>query len=220
MPLTKATRTPRAEPRDDDDVASHGAGRVLDVAERLVQTRGFNGISYADIAAALGVTKASIHYHFPTKANLGERLIARYEETFTRALESIDARTSDPKKKLKEYARIYEDVLRENRMCLCGMLAAEHETLPPPMKARLGAFFDANEAWLVAVLEQGRAARSLAFDGRAVAKARMLVSSLEGAMLLARSYGQVARFTQVATQLLAALAAPNEATMASRRATS
>jgi TetR/AcrR family transcriptional repressor of nem operon len=181
--------------------------RILDVAERLVQTRGFNGMSYADIAVALGVTKASLHYHFPTKADLGARLISRYEETFLRALASIDASKGDAKQKLSDYASIYESVLKKRRMCLCGILAAEHATLPQEMKARLAAFFDANEAWLVGVLEDGRRAGSLAFEGSPIAKARMWVGTLEGAMLLARSYGQVARFTQVATQLLATVLA-------------
>ncbi len=54
------------------------ATRILDVAERLVQTRGFNGFSYADIAAELHITKASLHYHFASKAELGEALILRY----------------------------------------------------------------------------------------------------------------------------------------------
>jgi TetR/AcrR family transcriptional repressor of nem operon len=76
------------------------------------------------------------------------------------------------------------------------------------MRTRLGAFFDANEAWLVTVLERGRSAGSLSFEGPASAKARMLIGSLEGAMLLARSYGKVERFTQVATQLLEAIEAP------------
>ncbi len=67
------------------------ADRILDLAERLVQTRGFNGFSYADIASELGVTKASLHYHFPTKAELGRRLISRYGEEFARALADIDA---------------------------------------------------------------------------------------------------------------------------------
>src|ERR1700682_1229989 len=56
--------------------------RILDIAERLVQTRGFNGFSYADIAGTLHVTKASLHYHFPAKADLGRRLIERYERHF------------------------------------------------------------------------------------------------------------------------------------------
>jgi TetR/AcrR family transcriptional repressor of nem operon len=164
-------------------------------------------MSYADIAAALGVTKASLHYHFPTKADLGARLISRYDETFLRSLASIDATETDPGRCLRGYVRIYENVLRQNRMCLCGMLAAEHGTLPRVMTARLGAFFDANEAWLAAHLERGRSAGLLSFEGTASAKARMLVGSLEGAMLLARSYGQVERFTEVAAQLLDAIEA-------------
>src|SRR5215510_7639621 len=71
------------------------AQRILDIAERLVQTRGFNGFSYADIAGALAVTKASLHYHFPTKAELGKRLIERYESTFLQALGEIDRTTAD-----------------------------------------------------------------------------------------------------------------------------
>ena len=216
----RRTSRPRVKRKLDGrraDALGGSAGRILDVAERLVQMRGFNGMSYADIATALSVTNASVHYHFPTKGDLGERLIQRYEENFTRALGAIDARAEDPGKRLRAYARIYEDVLRDNRMCLCGMLAAELDTLPSEMKTRLGAFFDANEAWLVSVLEQGRSSGSLAFDGSASAKARMLVSSLEGAMLLARSYGQIARFTQVATQLLVGLSAPKDGS-GSRRA--
>ena len=100
--------------------------RILDTAERLVQTRGFNGFSYADIATTLGVTKASLHYHFPAKAELGHRLIERYEKNFLAALETIDQTSTTAREKLKRYAQIYADVLRNNRMCLCGMLAAEY----------------------------------------------------------------------------------------------
>src|SRR3954465_7311797 len=92
------------------------AQRILDVAERLVQTRGFNGFSYADIAEALDVTKASLHYHFPSKADLGRRLIERYEKTFVAALKAIGAAGAAPREQLKRYVRIYADVLRENRM--------------------------------------------------------------------------------------------------------
>jgi TetR/AcrR family transcriptional repressor of nem operon len=198
-------RTKTGQPTGAAASANETAERILDVAERLVQTRGFNGMSYADLAEAIGVTKASVHYHFSTKADLGSRLIARYEANFVRALASIDANQTDAWKKLRDYTRIYEAVLAKDRMCLCGMLAAELSTLAPEMRARLNAFFDANEAWLVGVLDAGRSAGSLSFEGPAHAKARMVIGALEGAMLLARVYGQVARFTAVATELLAAL---------------
>src|SRR6266704_1103916 len=100
------------------------AQRILDVAERLVQTQGFNGFSYADIAAELGITKASLHYHFATKAALGSALITRYGAEFGRALEEIDQSAVDAREKLRRYAGLYADVLRQHRMCLCGMLAA------------------------------------------------------------------------------------------------
>ena len=60
------------------------ASRILDIAERLVQVRGFNGFSYADIASELKISKASLHYHFAGKADLGEALIRRYAARFAR----------------------------------------------------------------------------------------------------------------------------------------
>ena len=181
------------------------AQRILDVAERLVQTRGFNGFSYADIAEALDVTKASLHYHFPSKADLGRRLIERYEHTFLEVLKGIDATAAAPREKLKRYARIYADVLRDNRMCLCGMLASDYATLPKAMKEDVRHFFDENEQWLVAVLEQGRKSGALEFKGSALDLARVIVGSLEGAMMLARSYGEPARFDTAAERLIASL---------------
>src|SRR5688572_18575216 len=143
-------------------------GQILDVAERLVQTRGFNGFSYADIASELGVTKASLHYHFPTKAELGRRLIDRYGEAFAQALADIDASGTDARVKLRRYASLYARVLRDDRMCLCGMMAADYATLPEPMKSAVTHFFEANEQWLAAVLEEGRANGDLRFSGAPV----------------------------------------------------
>lgn len=183
------------------------AERILETAERLVQTQGFNAFSYADIAEEVGITKASLHYHFPTKVKLGARLISRYTETFQRALLAIDESHDDARQKLESYVRLYESVLRNNRMCLCGMLAADYATLPRPMRELLKTFFDVNESWLAQVLEQGRAKKQLRLAGPAQEEARLLLAGLEGAMLVARSYSEVGRFNAVAARLLAALGA-------------
>jgi TetR/AcrR family transcriptional repressor of nem operon len=182
------------------------AERILDSAERLVQSRGFNGFSYADVASELGVTKASLHYHFAGKAELGRALIDRYSARFAQALERIDAGGADGPAKLAAYARIYGDVLREKRMCLCGMLAADYETLPDPMRDAVIRFFDDNEAWLTKVFEQGQAEGSLSLlDGSPREAAQALVGGLEGALLIARPYDDPTRFEAAATQLLASL---------------
>ncbi|MGE0719327.1 MAG: TetR/AcrR family transcriptional regulator [Alphaproteobacteria bacterium] len=186
--------------------ASETSERILDIAEQLVQTHGFNGFSYADIAAQLGITKASLHYHFPTKATLGERLVERYQRNFLKALADIDEGHDHALQKLKAYVRIYRDVLEAGRMCLCGMLAAEHATLPEPMRDGVRTFFAHNESWLAGVLSRGRTRSQLAFAGKPVERARFLVGALEGAMLLARSHGDVERFRSSAATLLAGLA--------------
>jgi TetR/AcrR family transcriptional repressor of nem operon len=185
------------------------ATAILDVAERLVQTRGYNGFSYADIAAQLGVTKASLHYHFRSKAELGRALIERYRGLFGAALGAIDQQAKEPREKLKLYVGLYNSVLSNERMCLCGMLAAEYATLPAPMQVGLTLFFDANERWLTAVLEDGLRAGTFLFKEPANERARVLLGALEGVMLMARSYGNPSRFHVAAAYMLADLGASN-----------
>ncbi len=187
-------------------VADSTAERILDIAQRLVQSRGFNGFSYADIAEEIGIRKASIHHHFPGKEDLGRRLLERYQEAFQACLREIDGREGGAPLKLRGYVRLYADVLRDkDRMCLCGMLAADFNTLPRALRDAVKKFFDANEGWLGRVLEEGRSSRQLKFDGPAAPQARFLLSGLEGAMLVARPYGELARFQETADRLLATL---------------
>ena len=182
--------------------APQTAGQILDVAERLAQTRGFNGFSYADIAAELGITKASLHYHYPTKADLGRALVDRYSENFTAALTGIERSSTSPSVQLDRYAAIYAEVLKAGRICLCGMLAAEYTTLPATMQEAIRGFFDLNERWLARVLETGRRNGALQFDGAAKDAARVITSALEGAMLLARPFGDADRFRAAAKRVL------------------
>jgi TetR/AcrR family transcriptional regulator, transcriptional repressor for nem operon len=180
--------------------------RILDIAERLVQTRGFNNFSYADIARKLGITTASLHYHFRGKAELGQALITRYTERFGDALDRIDREVPDARGKLEAYAGLYAGVLEGKRMCMCGVLAAEYQTLPKPMRRAVIGFFDENRRWLADVLNQGQTEKTLAFSGSPDEVAQSILSTLEGAMLVARPYGDLAKFNSTAHQLLAGLA--------------
>src|SRR5438270_3057719 len=176
-----------AVPREKN--APRTAERILDIAERLVQSRGFNSFSYADIATELGITTASLHYHFRGKSELGQALITRYAERFAEALDRIDRAIPAAPGKLEAYASLYAGVLEGKRMCMCGILAAEYQTLPKPMRAAVVGFFDDNRRWLAAVLEQGKADKALTFRAPADDVAQGILSTLEGAMLVARPYG-------------------------------
>ena len=176
--------------------------RILDVAERLVQRRGFNGFSYADVARELGLTKASLHYHFAGKAELGEALVGRYTGSFADALVEIDLQPADAPAKLRGYAQLYADVLRDERMCLCGILAAEYETLPQAMRDSVIRFFGDNESWVQRVIEQGLQEGTLRCQGSTDDTARAIVSGLEGAMLVARPFGDIGRFQATANRMI------------------
>jgi TetR/AcrR family transcriptional repressor of nem operon len=182
-----------------------------------MQTLGFNGFSYADISGELGISKATVHHHFPTKAALGHALIERYSDNFRSALASIDMSNSEAPQKLDRYVQLYRDVLVGNRLCLCGMLAAEYSTLSKPMQDSVRHFFDANETWLAGVIDQGRRAGALQFCGSVEDVARMLLGALEGAMLLARPYNDVKRFLSAARLALAGLKDSRRAASASRQ---
>lgn len=196
-----------ARPRKENRTAE----RILDIAERLLQTRGFNNFSYADIATELGITTASLHYHYPGKAELGQALITRYAQRFSQALNQIEHDQPNARAKLEAYASLYADVLKGHRMCMCGILAAEYQTLPKPMRTEVIRFFDDNQKWLSGLLTEGKTDRTLNFSGAVDDVAQNILSTLEGAMLVARPYGDLERFNAATNQLLAGLENTNQA---------
>ena len=121
-----------AHEQDKPGTAAH----ILDVAELLVQVRGFNAFSYTDVARELGISTAAVHYHFAGKAELGEALIARYAARFAQDLAAISARCTLAPARLDGFAGLHLAVLLQRRMCVCGVLAAEYQTLPQSDAAR------------------------------------------------------------------------------------
>jgi TetR/AcrR family transcriptional regulator, transcriptional repressor for nem operon len=160
--------------------------QILDTAQRLLQQKGFNGFSYADIAEEVGIRKASLHHHFPGKVDLGIALIEKYSADFGAALDAIGASRKAPKAKLLAYVALYRATLEQGRMCLCGMLASDALTLDAAMHPPLKRFFARNTEWLAATLLAGRSDGSLFFAGTPTDQARLFLAALQGALLVAR----------------------------------
>ena len=178
----------------------------MDLAETLVQTRGYDGFSYADIADELRIRKASIHYHFPSKGELTRAVTARYRAAFSERLAALEGEYADPTRRLMRYVRFFQDALREgDHMCLCGMLASSHRTLPAGVQAEVDGFFADQTSWLGRILRDGRQAGEFRFEGKPEATAETLLAGLEGAMLVARARRDVAHFARIALRLVGAL---------------
>jgi TetR/AcrR family transcriptional repressor of nem operon len=179
--------------------------KILSCAQQLVQQRGFNGFSYADIANEVGIRKASLHHHFPTKVDLGLTLIKVYSEQLNNALINISSSSLPANDKLLEYIALYRGSLDAKRMCLGGMLATEVQTLDPVMLPSLKHFFTRNTEWLTEILIEGQS-QQLFFLGESAANyARMLLSTLQGALLISRATGNAETFEQAVSSLMTSL---------------
>jgi TetR/AcrR family transcriptional regulator, transcriptional repressor for nem operon len=181
--------------------------QILDVAQELTQQRGFNAFSYRDIAAQVGIRGPSIHYHFPSKDDLGVALIERCRQQFGRQRAAID-RQESVRTRLRKYAQLFRATAADaGKMCLCGMLAAEFGALPKEMQVGVRGFFDDNEGWLAGVLELGRSRGELQFAESSGDRAESVFSTLEGAMLSARVARDTSKFDHIVDVLLGGLAA-------------
>lgn len=182
--------------------------RILDVAQDLVQARGFNAMGYTDISHILGIRNASIHYHFPKKAELGTVLVRRYRQRLESQLRGIDEEAVSPAEQLELYFAVYREVVHEDgKICLCTILAGDYNTLPPEMQGEVRAFFELNEVWLTKVFAAGQTSRDLNFSGTPEQAAYSFLANLEGTMLLMRSTGDVKRLEAIAHYSLETLRA-------------
>lgn len=179
--------------------------QILTIAQQLVQQRGFNGFSYADIAAEVGIRKASLHHHFPSKTDLGIALIDEYTRQIDQACTQIDALDQSAEAKLRRYVALFKGSLETNRMCMGGMLASEWLTLDASMLPGIQRFFARNTAWLAKVLAAGEYEKAFLLNGSADEHARLFLAALEGALLIARATGDHDGFDLTTSRLIADL---------------
>jgi len=179
--------------------------RILDVAQELVQTIGANAMSYQHISDAVGIRKASIHHHFPSKEKLIEDLVERYMNYFFELVDGITASKKSGAGKVRDYISLYEGTLREgthNKACMMGMLGAEVRSLGEIAAERVRQFYSQNEKRLTLILAEGKKDGSLSFKGSPEALAGMIFAFLEGALLVARGRGKPEHFREAANQML------------------
>lgn len=179
---------------------------LLDSAERAARQRGYDGFSYADLARDVGIRKASIHHHFPTKANLALRLIERYAQRFAVALSRIADTPSNGADQLRAYHELYREALGDaTQLCLCVVFSAGRDSLSEPVLDALNQFHADSIAWLETVFSTAQADGSANGLDDASAEARATLALMEGAQLVARSAADLKQFDQATAAFLARL---------------
>ena len=170
---------------------------LLDSAERVARQRGFDAFSYADLAKEVGIRKASIHYHFPMKADLAFGLIERYAQRFSQTLSKIAASPGPAAAKLSTYRELYRDALADgDQLCLCVAMSAGRDSFSEPVLELLNQFHEDSIAWLTQVFEEGQADGSITHVGDPASEAPATLALMEGAQLVARAAKDTTLFDQ------------------------
>ena len=179
---------------------------LVSVATGLVRQRGFNAVSYADLAEKVGIRKPSIHHHFPLKEDLGVEMVQAYTAAFENHLAVISATSRTRRGRLDAYAGLYREGLVRGEGCLCGVLASELATLPDSVRSCVERFFAVNEKWLTDVLvepEEGSVPQSA---GNAKVRARQVLSTFQGAVFVSLALGNLQAFEDAVLGLLDTIA--------------
>lgn len=167
------------------------AQRILDVAEDMIQKRGFFGFSFQDIAEEIGIKKPSIYYHFPAKAELGRAVIERYRDRMREITSAVEH--NDGIDHWEALTLYLEPILTLGRVpdqaCLCGVLGGEYLGLPEDMQNEISGFFMEHHQFLSKLLEDGRDAGAFQFGGSAEGCAKLLFGAIEGGLLIKRTTG-------------------------------
>ncbi|SDF99838.1 TetR/AcrR family transcriptional regulator [Terriglobus roseus] len=176
------------------------ADRILSTARELMTERGYSAFSYADIADAIGITKASIHFHYPTKAVLAIAVLRAHRQGLAKAMEMLDTKFSDPALRLQSYVKYWEGCIRDGSIpfCVAALLAAELPSLPDEVQAEVRLHFQDLSAWIQRTMAAGAQQGTIRLESSAESEAQLFMAAVHGAMLSARVSGNCEVF-QLAT---------------------
>ncbi|MDZ7811096.1 MAG: TetR/AcrR family transcriptional regulator [Arhodomonas sp.] len=162
---------------------------IVDTAQRLMQRRGFHAFSYHHVAEILGVRTAAIHYHFPTKADLGVAVIGRFREDFRWWWRQQLGRDAGAAERLEAYFALDGHYAQDDRVCPLGVVGVERAGLPVPVCREAAALLEEVAGFLQETLEAGRREGTMTFPGDATAVARQVLAATQGGLQLARLAG-------------------------------
>jgi TetR/AcrR family transcriptional repressor of nem operon len=187
-----------------DTELSPKAAEIVACARSLLAAGGYNGFSYADISAAVNISKPSVHHHFASKAELVRVVLVRYREEIRAGVAALEQQTSDPVAQLQAYTAYWTACIRDGSLpfCVCAMLAAELPAIPAEVADEVRGHFSDLSAWLASVLTRGAAQKAFFLQATPEKEAKTFMATVHGAMLSARAFGDPEAFPGIVQPLL------------------
>jgi TetR/AcrR family transcriptional repressor of nem operon len=151
------------------------------------------------VAEEVQLRKASIHHYFPAKSDLALAVVNQSREGIEEQVRLLMSSDFDPHEQLRFYTGYWERCIADATapFCVAGMLAAEMPTLPADLAQGVRAHFDALSNWLETVLTKGSQLGVLRLRHSVRREVEAFMSSVYGAMLIARAYGNARMFPEI-----------------------
>ena len=180
---------------------------ILAAARPLIVAGGYNGFSYADIAEIVGIRKASIHHHFPSKVDLVRTLVLRYREDARAGFAVLERTAKDPGEQLSNYIAYWEKCIVDASapFCICALLASELPALPAAVAKEVRLHFETLSEWLASALERGAKSGIFQLQSAPKTEAEAFMAAVHGAMLSARVHGNPKLFGMITASVRARL---------------
>ncbi len=180
------------------------AREIMANTRQLLTVGGYKSFSYADLAERVGIRKASIHHHFPSKEDLVHAVVQEYRAEARAGMEAMDQQIHDPLIKVKGYADFWSACIKDgtSSFCICVMLAVELPTLPADIAAEVTGHFSDLSDWLASLLRAGEIQGVFKLNETAEVEASALMAGIHGAMLAARAFNNPLVFDQIAWPLI------------------
>lgn len=176
--------------------------KLLDAAEEIVQHRGLNGLTFQDLADAVGLRKPSVFHHIRNKAELALALIDRCGTKHGPQYAKVVAKGISAPEKLRQIARIFEQGLKNGRPCLLASISSGLESLTPAASEQLAKAAEASISRFAEVFTQGRTEGSLSFEGTPAHAAMGFFATMQGLQTLCRAQGETAVFKKAASSYI------------------
>jgi AcrR family transcriptional regulator len=161
---------------------------IIGKADEFIRNKGYNAFSFKDISNDIGIKTASIHYHFPTKSDLGvatiKEHVVRYENL------KLKVANESPLVKLEAFLAIHSQIKLENKVCIVGSLSTDLNTLDETIKTELQIFAKLVIEWITEILTEGKELKIFDFEITPRTKALMVITNMVAIVQLSRLTGQ------------------------------
>lgn len=166
--------------------------KILNAAQHMLQTRGFNAFSYRDLAAEVNIKSSSVHYHFPTKEDLAIALLEKYSKSIQIRLATINRGGTDPLIRIRNFLTWFEDIGSvDGRVCVVGMLASDFATLSPKLQEEVRQTYGMIERWFTVQIELAIDESNSNLEANKLAE--FIMSVIQGTLFGARVFGKPGR---------------------------